>query len=305
MRSPWTRKRAICPARPAARRRISPLVTVKKWRSGIRASPVYRAQPAATPATRPAMPPPSIDARLEPPPAARPYRNSAVSEPSRRTASAIRMASADISRCPVLTAFPIDLAAAAISRPWLAIQMLCQPSISTAMPRMVALNSSWPLPSASSAMRSVRPATTREPARPAATPTASQRLRPDMPRVAAATMLMSSAASRLSRNTMRADPNMGLLRDDHAARGLFVEFAKEGVLAGCERADVDRGLAVARDHFLAVELVALEFLGRAVLVLHDELDLLAGGHLELGWGELVVLDCQAGFEVGGHGGEGK
>src|SRR5512141_2559336 len=215
------------------------------------------------------------------------------------------MASADISRCPVRTAFPTDLGGAAISRPWVAIQMLCQPSISTAMPRMAALNSSCPAPSAISAMVSVRPATTREPASPTPTPTASQRLRPDRPRVAAAMMPMSRAASRVSLKTMMADPNMCLLRHDHAARGLLVEFAVERVFAGRERADVDRCLAIAGDQFFAVELVAFELFRCAVLVADHQLDLLAGRHLQLGRSEAMVLDRQAEFQIGGQAGKGE
>src|SRR5689334_4992939 len=131
-----------------------------------------------------------------------------------------------------------------------------------------------------------------------------------MSRVAAAMMPMISAASRTSRKTMRAVPNMvcysrdwpeqgrarqWLLRDDHALRRLLVELADELVFARLERPDDEGRRRLARDHLLAVELLALEFLRRRILVLDDELHLLARRHLDLVRREHVVLDDQLEF----------
>src|SRR5689334_7661081 len=111
-----------------------------------------------------------------------------------------------------------------------------------------------------------------------------------MPVVAAATIPTISAASRTSRRTMRAVPNMALLGDDHALGGLLVEFADELVLAGLERPDEDRGLGLAGDHLLHLERMAFEFLRGRVLVVDHELHLLARGDLDAVRRELVVLD---------------
>src|SRR5437762_10725403 len=110
-----------------------------------------------------------------------------------------------------------------------------------------------------------------------------------MPRVAAATMPTMSAASRTSRKTMSAVPNM-LFRDDHAFGGLLVEFANELVFARLERPDVEGGRRFTGDDLLAVEVVAVEFLGGGVLVLDHQLHLLAGRHGQRVRGEFVVLD---------------
>jgi hypothetical protein len=61
---------------------------------------------------------------------------SAISEPSRITATAQTTPSAKIDCEPDRTASPTRLTSAASSRPWLAIQTLCQVSIATAMRRI-------------------------------------------------------------------------------------------------------------------------------------------------------------------------
>ena len=64
------------------------------------------------------------------------------SEPSRNTAIATTTASAASDLEPSTTAWPAARISAASSRPCRAIHTLCQPSISTAKPRMLALNNS-------------------------------------------------------------------------------------------------------------------------------------------------------------------
>src|ERR1700682_3571438 len=157
------------------------------------------------------------------------------------------------------------------------IQMLCHASIATAIPRIDALKSSCPIPCASCEIAPAPPATSSEPTRPAPMPAPIHRPRAGMPRVAAATMPMMSAASRTSRKTMRAVPNMALFRDDHAVGGLLVEFADELVFAGFQRAHVDRRLRLAGDHLLDLERAAFEFLGRRILVFDEELHFLSRG----------------------------
>ena len=101
------------------------------------------------------------------------------------------------------------------------------------------------------------------------------------------------------------DRLVALLGDDHALRGLFVVFADERIAARLERPDEDRRRRLAGDHLFAVERMALEFLGRRIAVLDDELDLLSGGHDELGRLELVVLDHELELVVGRRSGQGK
>src|SRR5665213_2983650 len=202
---------------------------------------------------------------------------------------------------PLRISPPTSCAWHASSRPWADIQMLCQASIATAMPRIDALKTSCPMPAANCESACAPNATRSEPAMPAAMPVAIQRPRPAMPRVAAATMPTISAASRTSRNTMSAVPNIALLRDDHAVRGLLVVLADELVLAGLERPDVDGRLAVAGNHLLDLERLALELLGRGVLVLDEEFHLLAGGNLDAVGGDLVAFEGHVEFALGGKG----
>ncbi len=117
------------------------------------------------------MAPPAIIAPREASPEiATPYRKSTVSAPSRSTATAITTSTTDISRAPLITSLPIFFAFSASSRPWMDIQMLCQASITTAMPRIEALKSSCPMPSASWPICSAPNATRIDPSRPAPNP---------------------------------------------------------------------------------------------------------------------------------------
>src|ERR1700746_3773136 len=75
-----------------------------------------------------------------------------------------------------------------------------------------------------------------------------------------------------------------------AARRIGIEVAEELVAAGLERSDIDRDLAAARYHFLAMKLDAFEFLGRSVEILDHQRDLLTRGNLELGGLEAVLPD---------------
>src|SRR5258708_17505034 len=179
-----------------------------------------------------------------------------------------------------------------ISRPCRFIQMLCQPSIDTAIRSTSALKISWPMPEAAEAIAPAKIATTTAPAPPPAIPFATHMARPATPRVAARTMPMISAASSTSRNTITAVASMcgPLLGDDAPLGSLFVVFADKLVSASFERADRQRCLAVARDDFLALQIVAFKLLGRRIEVLHHQLDLLAGGHLEFLRVKLVILD---------------
>src|SRR5689334_1226607 len=210
------------------------------------------------------------------------------------------MSSTESSAAPSRTAPPIFLALAASSRPCDDIQMLCHASITTAMPRIDALKSSCPIPSASREMNSAPPATSIDPTTPAAMPAAIQRERPGMPRVAAPMMPTIRAASRTSRKTTRAVPNMSLLGDDHALGGLLIELADELVLARLERPHEHRALRLARNDLLDLEVVALELLGGGVLVVDHDLHLLARGDLDAVGGELVVLDHDVDVPVGGE-----
>src|SRR5512135_1535594 len=189
---------------------------------------------------------------------------------------------------------PTARALAASSAPCDDIQMLCQASISTAMPSTMALNSSWPMPLANEPMTSVKAATTPAPANPASSPAMSQRLLPGMLCVAAATMPMMSAASSTSRKTIMAVPNMVclLLRDDRALRGRRVEFAHEGVASCIQRPDVERCAAMPGNDLLAVQRKAVEFFRCGILVLYQQLDLLAGGDDQFGRLETMLLDNQ-------------
>src|SRR5260221_13973048 len=208
------------------------------------------------------------------------------------------------SRAPLWISVPIFFALAESSRPCTVIQMLCQPSMTTATPRIDALKSSWPMPWARLESTPAPAATASAPRRPTPSPPTIQRVRPSSPRVAAPTMPRVSAASRTSRKTMRAVPNM-LFRDDHALGGLLGELADERVLARLQWTHEDRGPRLARDHLLDLQRRALELFGRGVLVFDDELHLLAGGYLDSVGDELVALDGEAEFGLTrGEGAEG-
>jgi len=86
--------------------------------------------------------------------------------------------------------------------------------------------------------------------------------------------------------------NSHLFRDDHALGGVLMVFADERILSGLERPDAHDALAIADDDLLDLQGVALEFLGRRVIVDDGDGVALACRDLELGRGELVVLDGQ-------------
>src|SRR6266496_5269238 len=150
------------------------------------------------------------------------------------------------------------------------------------------------MPAAASAMTPADSAIATAPSTPAATPAPIQRSRPGTPRVAANTTLTTSAASRTSRKTSMAMPSIDsrLFRDQRALRRFLVEIAEEWITARLERADEDRDLPLRRHDLFAVELVAFEFLGRRILVLDDELDLLSRRHRQLRGDELVLAEDQ-------------
>src|SRR5690348_13110983 len=77
-----------------------------------------------------------------------------------------------------------------------------------------------------------------------------------------------------------------------AARRLRIEIAEEFVTARPQRADIDGNVLAAGHDLLAMQLGALEFFRRGIEVLDGERDLLAGGDLDLGRREAVVLDRQ-------------
>src|SRR5258705_6465117 len=100
-----------------------------------------------------------------------------------------------------------------------------------------------------------------------------------------------SAASKASRRaTTKVAPTATLLGDDSALGRLLVVLAHERVGAGLERAHADlQGLA-GRHDLLDPQLLALELLGRRVLVGDHEHEGLARLHLDLLGREAVVLD---------------
>src|SRR2546428_10214887 len=81
-----------------------------------------------------------------------------------------------------------------------------------------------------------------------------------------------------------------LLRDDPALGGALVEIADEVVRALLERGHPEAEGLARRDHFLDAEIVALELLGRRVLVGDDEVEGRACRHCDLLRGEAVLVD---------------
>src|SRR5579863_6764042 len=157
---------------------------------------------------------------------------------------------------------------AASSRPCRDIQTLCQPSISTAKPRMAALNSSCPLPPNSCDKAPANSATMQAPSTPATTPPAIQRPRPATPDVTAMTMPTISPASKTSRNTIRSDGSTGT---SHCSFGdsfygqislrLAVEVVEEIISTWLQRPHVNDRLAARRDDFLDMQRAAFKFRG--------------------------------------------
>src|SRR6202043_563380 len=96
-----------------------------------------------------------------------------------------------------------------------AIQTLCQVSMTTATPRIAALNSSCPMPANNCDNAPANAATTQAASVPASTPPPIQRLRCGTEPVTASTMPTINPASKTSRNTMMsaASTNVRLLHD--------------------------------------------------------------------------------------------
>jgi hypothetical protein len=86
--------------------------------------------------------------------------------------------------------------------------------------------------------------------------------------------------------------NLGLLGDDDAFGGGLVKFPGKGVTPGRKRADENRGGTVSGNYFFAVQIMAVEFLRRGVLILDYELDLHTGRDRDLGRLELMIFDYQ-------------
>src|SRR6185312_6179442 len=147
----------------------------------------------------------------------------------------------------------------AISRPWLAIQTLCQVSMPTARMRTQALSSSWPEPANNAPISLAKAATMQAPASPATTPKATQTPLPGTPLVAASTMPTMSPASMTSRKTMMSADSM-LFDDHHALRRLGVEFAHERITARRQWAQTDFARATPSHDLLGLERFAVEFL---------------------------------------------
>src|SRR5574342_421042 len=130
---------------------------------------------------------------------------------------------------------------------------------------------------------------------PAATPYPIHRARRDTPRVAARTMLTTRAASSTSRRTMTAVASTGvsrvlLLGDDTAFGSLFVELTDKSIGTRLEWPEDESGFAPHRNDFFPFQILALEFFGRCVEVLHDELEFLSRRHGNLWRLELVIAD---------------
>src|SRR6185437_11335032 len=167
---------------------------------------------------------------------------------------------------PAKTSLPTSPASIASSRPWRPIQILCQPSMQTAVNSTAASNSSCPLPCSAPEISLAKAATSIAPRMPAAMPVATQRPRPLTPSLAASTTPTMSDASRTSRKTMMAVASM--------MPSLFLHH----------------DVALGRHDFLAVERMALELLGRGIEVLDQEAHLHSRRDGHLGGLEAMVLD---------------
>ena len=92
------------------------------------------------------------------------------------------------------------------------------------------------------------------------------------------------------------------MRHHRAWRRGCIELAHERIAAGGQRPDVDRGPGLARDHLLAVQRVAVELLGRRVLVVDDEPYLHVGGDAQFARHEPMFTKGQRELRfVGGMG----
>src|ERR1700716_380074 len=205
---------------------------------------------------------------VSPPDATMPYKKSATSLPSRRTATPTTTASASSDLLPSATAWPAARISPAISLPCRAIQTLCQVSMITATPRMAALNSSCPMPANSCDSAPANAATRQAAHAPASTPPPIQRLRCGTEPVTASTMPIINPASKTSRKTMMsaASTGAGLLYGQGAAR-LFVEVVVKFVAAGFEFPHIDDTLTVGGHHLFDPQRFAFELHGFGVEVL--------------------------------------
>src|SRR3984893_12981520 len=226
-------------------------------------------------------------ARLKPDPpseATMPYRNSATSLPSRRTATPTTTANANSDLVPSATACPTARISPAISLPCRAIQTLCQVNIITATLRIDALNSSCPIPANSRDNAPANAATTQAASAPANTPPPIQRLRCGTEPVTASTMPTINPASKTSRKTIisAASIDACLMYGEGAAR-LFVEVIVEFVASGLQRPHIDDTLAVGSDHLFDPQRFALEFHRFGVEVLDPDRDGSVGRRVQLAW----------------------
>src|ERR1700724_820782 len=236
------------------------------------------------------MIPPTARLKPDPPPeATMPYRNSATSLPSRRTATPTTTANANSDLDPSATACPTARISPAISLPCRAIQTLCQVSIITATPRIAALNSSCPMPANSWDKAPANAATTQAASAPASTPPTIQRLRCGTEPVTARTMPTINPASKTSRKTMMSAASIGarLLHDQGAAR-LFVEVVVKFVAPGFQRPHVDDALAIGGDHLFDPQRFAFKLHGLGVEILDPEGDRGIGRRAHLAGLELVL-----------------
>src|SRR6202790_2626083 len=220
------------------------------------------------------MKPPIARLKADPPSdAATPYKNSATSLPSRKTATPTTTAKANSALGPSATACPTARISPATSLPCRAIQTLCQVSIITATPRIAALNSSCPMPANSCDSAPANAATTQAASAPASTPPPIQRLRLGTEPVTASTMPTINPASNTSRKTMMSAASIGvrLLHGQGAAR-LFVEVVVKFVASGFQRPHVDDALAIGGDHLLHPQRFAFKLHGLGVEILDPEGD---------------------------------
>src|SRR5258708_37072765 len=98
---------------------------------------------------------------------------------------------------------------------------------------------------------------------------------------------MSRNYSGSRRFTCPALPSFG---DDSAIGRRFVEFADYLIRSRLQRADLDGGFRFSGDDFFTLQRMALEFLRRGVLIVHDERDGPARGNLQFRPGDAVVLE---------------
>jgi hypothetical protein len=87
------------------------------------------------------------------------------------------------------------------------------------------------------------------------------------------------------------------LDDQHTVAGVLMEIVEKLVLPFIQGSDEHGRAAVRENDLFAIEIAALEFGGRRILVDHQNLELGVGRGLEFGWLEGMILDDQL---VHGH-----